>query len=300
MYETKPVFEIMKGLAKKISRPMFELAVKHDKYIQEKIEDSDKEDVYEDDAYDFNIVYEHTQEEINKEIVEDQYGEEAYHTLKEKGVFYPHMDEYFKKISENEYQYYPEDKKYYTTPGGEKVDSQDTCIDEKAMAALKKNLGTASGKVNCFLASMHKRGVDPMPMWRNELYAEVPQGKFKFITGRDAKHTQNSTTNNIMLLDVMRENYLWINKNQATSRGIEYGDWLEVKSSIGAVRIKAYPTIKIIEDVVFYVHGFGSESTGLTFGYRNGASDNMIIEDTVETVFGSAAMHETVVEIRKV
>ena len=48
------------------------------------------------------------------------------------------------------------------------------------------------------------------------------------------------------------------------------------------------------------MHGFGSESTGLTFGHRNGASDNLIIEDTVETVFGSAAMHETVVDVRKV
>ena len=124
--------------------------------------------------------------------------------------------------------------------------------------------------------------------------------RFKFITGRDAKHTQSSTTNNIMLLDIMRENYLWINKAQADAKGIKHGDWVEVKSSIGATRIKAYPTIKIIPDVVFYVHGFGSESEGLTFGYRNGASDNLIIEDTVETVFGSAAMHETVVEVKKV
>ncbi len=300
MYETRPVFEIMKGLAAKLSRPMYELAVKHDEFVQEKIEDSDKEDVYEDDAYDFNIVYEHSQEEINREMVENKYGEKAYLTLKEKGVFYPHMDEYFKKISQNEYQYYPDDKKYYTTPGGEKIDSQDTCIDEKAMAALKKNLGTASGKVNCYLASMQKRGVDPMPMWRDELYSEAPKGRFKFITGRDAKHTQSSTTNNIMLLDIMRENYLWINKAQADAKGIKHGDWVEVKSSIGATRIKAYPTIKIIPDVVFYVHGFGSESEGLTFGYRNGASDNLIIEDTVETVFGSAAMHETVVEVKKV
>ena len=103
-----------------------------------------------------------------------------------------------------------------------------------------------------------------------------------------------------MLLDVMRENYLWINKEQADARGIEFGDMVEVSSSVGSVRIKAYPTIKIIKDVLFYVHGFGQESTGLTFGYRNGASDNMIIEDTIESVFGSAAMHETIVEIRRV
>jgi thiosulfate reductase / polysulfide reductase chain A len=142
--------------------------------------------------------------------------------------------------------------------------------------------------------------IDTMPQWRDELYKEIPKDKFKFITGRHAQHTQNSTANNIMLLDVMRENYVWINKDQAEAKGIKHGDLVEVTSSVGSVRIKAYPTIKIIKDVVFYVHGFGQESTGLTFGYRNGASDNMIIEDTIENVFGSAAMHETLVEVKKV
>jgi len=147
---------------------------------------------------------------------------------------------------------------------------------------------------------MESRGVDPMPTWREELFKEVPEGQFKFITGRHAQQTQNATANNIMLLDVMKENYLWINKAQADAKGIKYGDIVEVKSSVGKVYIKAYPTIKIVKDTVFYVHGFGSESTGFTFGYRNGASDNMIIEDTIEEVFGAAAMHETIVDVKKV
>ena len=75
---------------------------------------------------------------------------------------------------------------------------------------------------------------------------------------------------------------------------------IEVKSKIGKVYIKAYPTHKIIKDTLFFVHGFGANSDGLTLGYRNGASDNMIIEDAIEPVFGSAAMHETQVEITKV
>jgi len=257
--------------------------------------------VYEDGNFDLTLAYEHTQEEINKEMVVSEYGEEAYKILKEKGVYYPNMDKYFKQLSNNEYEYYPENKKYYTTPGGENIlDTEDICIDEKEIASLKKNLGTGSSKVECYLSVMESRGVDPMPTWRDELYKPTPGNKFKFITGRHAQQTQNSTVNNIMLLDVMRENYLWINKEQAESKGIKYGDIVEVKSSIGKVYIKAYPTIKIVKDTVFYVHGFGSESTGLTFGYRNGASDNMIIEDTMEEVFGAAAMHETIVDIRKV
>ncbi|HIQ27368.1 MAG TPA: thiosulfate reductase [Sulfurovum sp.] len=300
MYDTRAVYDILKGLSQVISKPLFKITAKYDADVQEEIKDASYEDVYEENGFNITKAYEHTQEHINKERVVNEYGEEAYKILKEKGVFYPHMDTYFKQLGMNEYQYYPDDKKYYTSPGGEKLDAQDTCIDEKAIAALKKNLGTASGKVECYLETMKKNGVDPMPTWRDELYNEAPKGKFKFVTGRHAQQTQNSTANNIMLLDVMRENYVWINKEQADEKGIKYGDIVEVKSSVGIIYIKAYPTIKIIKDVVFYVHGFGQESTGLTFGYRNGASDNMIIEDTIESVFGTAAMHETLVEVRKV
>ena len=300
MYETKSLFNILKGFSRVISKPLFEISVKHNDDLKEEVEDYSFEEIFKDNYFDLSKAFEHSQEHINKERVVSEHGEEAYKILKEKGVYYPHMDKYFKQLSANEYQYYPEDKKYYTKTDGEKLDAQDTCIDEKEMAALKKDLGTKSGKVECYLEKMTTKGQDPMPTWRDELYKEAPKGKFKFVTGRHAQQTQNSTANNIMLLDVMRENYLWINKTQADEKGIKYGDVVEVKSSVGLIHIKAYPTIKIIKDVVFYVHGFGQESTGLTFGYRNGASDNMIIEDTIESVFGSAAMHETLVEIRKV
>ncbi len=300
MYETKALFDILKGLSKAIEKPLFEISAKYDPELKEALEDDGFQDTFDDNNFELSKAFEHSQEQINKERVVSEYGEEAYKILKEKGVYYPNMERYFKQLGVNEYQYYPEDKKYYSTERGEKFDAQDTCIDEKEMASLKKNLGTRSGKVECFLHTMIENNQDPMPTWRDNLYKETPIGKFKFITGRHAQHTQNSTANNIMLLDVMRENYVWINKEQAEAKGIKYGDIVEVKSSIGVIHIKAYPTIKIVKDVVFYVHGFGQESTGLTFGYRNGASDNMIIEDTIESVFGSAAMHETVVEIRKV
>jgi len=300
MYETKALFDILKGLSKTLAKPLFFVSAKYDEDLKETLEEDGFEDTYDDNNFDLTKAYEHSQEEINRERVVSEYGEEAYQKLKEKGVFYPHMEEYFKQLSVNEFQYYPEDKKYYTTSKNDRVDAQDTCVDEREMAALKKNLGTKSGKVECYLPVMKKNNLDPMPTWREELYTTTPTGTFKFITGRHAQQTQNSTANNIMLLDVMRENYVWINKAQAEERGIAYGDWVEVKSSVGTIHIKAYPTIKIIKDVLFYVHGFGQESTGLTFGYRNGASDNMIIEDKMEKVFGSAAMHETLVEIRKV
>ena len=75
---------------------------------------------------------------------------------------------------------------------------------------------------------------------------------------------------------------------------------IEVSSSTGKVRLKAYPTEKIAPNMVFFVHGFGEESEALTWAYKNGGNDNAVIEDKIEPVYGAAAMHETNVEIRKV
>ena len=139
-----------------------------------------------------------------------------------------------------------------------------------------------------------------MPTWNDNLYTKTPPGKFKFITGRHGQFTQNSTVNNAMLLDLMHENFLWINKRIAQSKGIGFADMVEVSSRVGKIQIKAYPTEKIGPTNLFCIHGFGSGSEDLTLGFNNGAADNNIIEDIIEPVFGSAAMHETIVDIRKV
>ncbi len=302
LYESKPVMEIMKGLTKKISKPLFEITKKYDEDVQDEIKDRGEKAVYFEDGFDLVDAFNKSQAEINEHLVVSGHGKEAYDVLKKKGVYYPEMDKYFKKISENEYEYYPDDKRYYSVNKGKEAagEYQDACVNEKEIAALKKKFKTPSGKVECVLPFMSRKGVDTMPTWRDDYLVEIPEGKFKFVTGRHAQFTQNSTQNNAMLLDLMRENYLWINEEEAKKKGISFGDIVEVESNIGKIKIKAYPTMKIIPGVVFFVHGFGSESTGMTFAYRNGASDNMIIEDIIEPVFGSAAMHETIVDVRKV
>ena len=88
--------------------------------------------------------------------------------------------------------------------------------------------------------------------------------------------------------------------NDVDKLDIKHGDLVEVTSKVGTIKIKAYPTRKIIKDTLFYVHGFGANSDGLSLAHRNGASDNAIIEDTIEPVFGSAAMHETFVTVKRV
>ncbi len=125
-------------------------------------------------------------------------------------------------------------------------------------------------------------------------------GKFRFITGRHAQFTQSGTSNNRLLLNLVPQNYAWINKRVAEKLGIKFGDKLEVSSKIGKTTIKAYPTEKIGPDTLFFVHGFGVYSKALSLGYNNGGNDAAIIEDGIEPMHGSSCLHDTIVAIRKV
>ena len=311
LYDSKPVIEIMRGLGKKLTKPLWEISKKYDEDVIEELETEDEQEFFIDGGYDLAEPYMHSQEEINKHMVVDEYGEDAWRILREKGVFYPEMLTNFKKINNNTFQCYPTNEKIYSVLNIEEerandevitdfCKSCDPCVHPADIAPWKRTFNTPSTKIECYLGSMTKKGVDAMPVWHDEEYVTVPTGKFKFITGRHAQHTQSSTQNNIMLLDIMRENYAWINDGEAKKRGISFGDLVEISSRIGSVQIKAYPTPKIIPETIFYIHGFGAQSDGISFAHRNGANDNEIIEGMIEPVFGSAIMHETLVSVRKV
>ncbi|HIP13507.1 MAG TPA: thiosulfate reductase, partial [Arcobacter sp.] len=307
MYETKPVIEIMKGLSEKLTKPLWEITKKYDEDVQEELselEDGDTEEsYYEENGFNLADAFEESQEHINEHMFRAKYSEEDWHSLREKGVFYPTMSKSFEKLDNNTYKYYAENDKHFTVVKLEDESQQeemDTCVNPKDIAEIKRKFSTPSSKIECSLSSMAKKGIAPMPTWEDDDYVKVPEGKFKFISGRHAQFTQNGTQNNIMLLELMKENYVWINDKEAENYGIKFGDVVEVTSPIGQVTIKAYPTAKIVPQTIFYIHGFGAKSTGLTFAHRNGASDNEIIEDRIEPVFGSAIMHDTIVSIRKV
>ncbi len=276
LYETKPVIEILRGLTASISKPIFEITKKYDEDVRMSIEDSSEEEVYAE--FDLTKPFIHSQEELNQQAVSKYEG--AYEALKEKGIFYPNMDKMFKQLSANEYQYYPENDKAYSIANGKPK--------------------TVSGKVECNLEKMADLGVDAMPTWKEHFAFVVPKGKFRLLTGRHAQFTQSGTSNNAMLKDLMAENFIWINKRVAEQKGIKFADTIEVTSTTGTTRLKAYPTEKIAPDIVFFVHGFGSQSESLTLAYKSGGNDNAVIEDSIEPVYGSSIMHETNVEIRKV
>jgi len=275
LFETKVPEQIFKELAEKLSKPLFEISKKYDEDLQDEIKDRGEEKVYEEDGWNLAEPWEESVEKQNEEKIVKTFGEEAWKTIQEKGVYYPNMDKYHKQLNPNEFQYYPENKKNYTTQ--------------------KDKL-----KVVWNFKNLTKKGIDAMPTWHKEWNFNVPEGKFRLITGRHAQFTQSGTTNNLMLRDLIPTNYIWINDVVCKQKGIEFGDMVAVKSNIGEVKIKAYPTNKIAPNQIFMLHGFGGSSEQMEMAYGNGANDALIIEDKIEPVYGAAVMHETDVEIRKV
>jgi len=273
LYESKSMQDILKGLGEKLSKPLFKVSLKYDEELQESLQELGEKRAFSEGGYDFTELYKEDISSRNKKLILSTFDEKVYLSLKEKGVWYPYMKE--RKERQNYlYDYYPEEKKYYTV-------SRDY-------------------KVKCYLKKLALSGFDAMPTWREGDDFKVPKDSFRMITGRYITSTQTATTNNSMLRDIQESNSVWINDKVAKERGIKQGDKVIITSGIARVIIEAYPTNKIAPEVVWFAHGFGSNSMELSHAFGKGASDNMIIEDSFEKIYGCATMHETNVTIRRV
>ena len=272
LYESRSMQDILKGLGKKLSIPLFEVSAKYDEDLQESIKESGMRKAFMEGGYDLAELYKEDVSVRNKKLIIAQFGEKVYHSLKTKGVWYPYIEKE-KELYNDYYEYYPKEKRFYT---------------------IKRDY-----KVNCYLKKLRKSGFDPMPTWHSRYDFTIPENSFRLITGRYVTSTQTATTNNIMLKEFKEKNYVWINNQVAKSLDINEDDYLVLSSAVDSVVIQAYPTNKIAPQVLWFAHGFGTASEELTNAYGKGASDNMIIEDKFEKIYGCATMHETNITIRK-
>ena len=273
LYESRSMQDILKGLGKKLSVPLFEVSLKYDEDLQESVKNLGKKRAFEEGGYDLAELYRNDIGRRNKNLITKAFGPKVYASLKEKGVWYPYMEAHT-DVGNQFYHYYPEEKKHYTVE--------------------------RDYKVRCYLEKLAKNGFDAMPAWRDMYDFNVPEGKFRMITGRYITSTQSATTNNIMLRDMQHTNHIWINDKVAKKLHIKEGDDVEVSSTVSQVVIKAYPTNRIAPDVVWFSHGFGGSSEAMEQAFGNGACDNAVIEDRFEKIYGCATMHHTDISIRRV
>jgi thiosulfate reductase/polysulfide reductase chain A len=192
-------------------------------------------------------------------------------------------------------------------PGGLEKLYKDGCFwihDENVYGTTfkKGKQKTRSGKIEIFSQRYLDKGLKPLPEYTPQ--AEPKPDEFRFVVGRHGQFTHAKTQNVMWLLEAYgdpdMENAIWINTKVARKRGLQSGDRVKVKSRVGEQEIKVLATEFIREDTVFYLHGFGRLSQGLTNIYGKGASNAAILEDYIDTISGNAALHETFVTIEKV
>ena len=130
-------------------------------------------------------------------------------------------------------------------------------------------------------------------------------GYYRLAFGRSPVHTHGRTQNNPVLSEIMPENSLWINADEAAKLGISDGDRVQVTSSDGSHSgtIKAFVTEFIHPESVFMVHGFGRKVPWQTRGYNKGLGDYRFetgLLDVYDPVGGAIALMECFVKVEKV
>jgi len=154
---------------------------------------------------------------------------------------------------------------------------------------------TPSKKIELVSSLLENAGFESFPVYKSKV---SPQDKFRLTMGRCALHTHVSTQNNPYLSEIVPENLLWINTRRASELGITDGALVEVASSRGAGKIKAYVTDFIHPETVFMLHGFGHEAQAATRCFNKGVSDSLLLENISDKVGGSPALHDTFVTVR--
>ena len=129
-------------------------------------------------------------------------------------------------------------------------------------------------------------------------------GYFRLAFGRSPVHTHGRTQNNPVLSEIMPENALWINADEAAKLGISDGDRVQATSSDGSHSgtIKAFVTEFIHPESVFMVHGFGRKVPWQTRGYNKGLGDYRFetgLLDVYDPVGGAIALMECFVKVEK-
>ena len=156
---------------------------------------------------------------------------------------------------------------------------------------------TLSKKIELYNQRYADMGIDPLPVYRSP--RTVPKGRFRLVVGRNAYITQGSSTNNILLYELVPENALWIHPEPAKELGINPGDKVKVSSKAGHGKLEVRITEEIRKDTVYMDSGFGVLSKGLSNIYGKGACIAALLEDYNDEISGNMAMHETMVTVRR-
>jgi len=159
---------------------------------------------------------------------------------------------------------------------------------------------TPSGKIEFYSLQLKEKGFDPVP--KHVPPAPPPPGMFRLLFGRAPVHSFGRTQTNPILAEMMDENVLWLNADQARRYELSTGDRVRLRNQDGVVSlpIKVLATERIRPDCVYMVHGFGHSAVRLRRAYGKGASDiELCTRYEVDPLMGGTGMHVNFVAIER-
>ena len=170
-------------------------------------------------------------------------------------------------------------------------------VEEGAEIAFE----TPSGKVEFWSRQLADKGFDPVPRYTPP--DANPPGAYRLITGRAPMHTFSRTIGNPRLAELMPENEVWLNAQEAEKLGLANGASVRLRNQDGVVSntVKVFATERIRPECVYLVHGFGSEAKAWKGAYRKGASTAQLSTHVkTDPLMGGTSIHTNFVTFEKV
>lgn len=164
--------------------------------------------------------------------------------------------------------------------------------------ALK--FGTPSGKIEILSSSLAKNKFESLAPYVRP--RKPDEGSFRLTFGRTAVHTHAQSQNNLYLNEIVPENVLWLNDDEAEKLGIKDNGTAMVSADGYSGKIKVKVTPFIHPEAVFMLHGFGSEIPLKTRSFKKGLRDTKFetgLLETVDPVGGGVAYLECMVSVKK-
>ncbi|MFZ5996345.1 MAG: molybdopterin-containing oxidoreductase family protein [Nitrospirota bacterium] len=159
---------------------------------------------------------------------------------------------------------------------------------------------TPSGKIEVLSQSLAKNGFDSLAPYVSP--KKPAEGSYRLAFGRTAVHAHAQSQNNVYLNEIVPENVLWINDEEADALGIKDRDMVEVIADGYSGKIRAKVTPFIHPEAVFMLHGFGNEIPLKTRSFKKGLRDTKFetgLLETVDPVGGGVAYLECMVKVKK-
>jgi anaerobic selenocysteine-containing dehydrogenase len=194
----------------------------------------------------------------------------------------------------------------------------DPTVEPEYRMYEKGGFNTPSGKIEVYSPRLAEKGFSPLPTYEPiPDHGKMGDDELFLITFQWNVHTYGITANSMWLSEIVHDSPLWINKETAKAKGIKKGDLVEVRSSVGSVKAKAFPVQGIHPRVVAIGGscghwGYGRVAQAQRFDSNdpntrliwwdrsgNGANPSLIIPVAADPIGGGQSWDDTIVTIVK-